>query len=167
MLLSQHYHERSEDTPHPHSLEQLARIWRNGENGTITFTHTQQKIIIRNGGVIDLDAPNILKQALFKEPFAFTPSKEKGFGDWISIGDILWATVIKTTIPGFLRNRKHLQLKEFKNANRAEDYLSPLVFEVINFMIDNIISYEKRRIHICNWTGGFSVETKTSETVFF
>ena len=150
MLLSEHYYEINEDDPHPHGLEKIAQIWRSGKNGTITLLETNETTNISNGGIVEFDATEIIKKCIYGADFSFQPHQDKGYGDWISVGELLWEAALKITKPGFLRNRKHLALTELKNANRAEENITDLTKEILNSppsqSINSILQQKKIRL---------------------
>ena len=118
--ISQHLTERSEDLPHPYTLEQMADIWREGQSGKLLL-HNQRQIKLQMGGVQQLIDLPLLEEMLFQPPVHFTKEKASTTGDWIVVGDLLWNSVQKWCHPGFLRYRKWLRFIPTQQAHRAMD----------------------------------------------
>jgi hypothetical protein len=121
MILDIRYRERSEGDPHPHALELLARIWREGLSGEVQAVGHPGKTALCNGGITDVDGEGLLRKGLEDSGFLFEAAEGKGFGDWLTVSEILWSAACRCTAPGFLRERKNLSLVATEFTSRAED----------------------------------------------
>ncbi len=121
IIMECRYEERGADQPHPHGLEKLTQIWRTGAGGLISCKNSGKTTAISNGGITDTNGEAVIKSGIYGDGFLFEHRKVNGFGDWITVGRLLWTAAQECTAPGFLRERRNLRMVFTEFQQRAED----------------------------------------------
>lgn len=125
MLTEQYFTDRQVGQPHPYAIEILARVWRQSLNGYVELISSSEKVPICNGGVVTINGTPLLSKGIYGMGLGFTETSDRGLGDWLSVGEILWEAACKQAEVGFLRTRLNLSFVPTNQAERALDLPIP------------------------------------------